>query len=75
MHMYANYAQIEFIKVKRRSCFLNGAQYGTLEDYNHLKTYDGYMDRVSDQRTLLLIVPFKCRSRNLLSLVSFYFVV
>ena len=50
--MYANYAQIKFIKIKRRSCFLNGARYGTLEYYNRLKTYDGYTDSVSDQRTL-----------------------
>ena len=66
--MYANYAQIKFIKIKRRSCFLNGAGYGTLEDSNRLKTDDEYTDGVSDQRTLLLIVPFKCRSHNLVLL-------
>ena len=66
--MYANYAQIKFIKIKRRSCFSNEARYGTLEDSNRLKTYDGYTDSVSDQQTLLLIVPFKCRSRNLVLL-------
>ena len=66
--MYANYAQIKFMKIKRRSCFLNGAGYRILEDSNRLKTDDKYTDGVSDQRRLLLIVPFKCRSHNLVLL-------